>query len=84
MLFIVTSPNNGVHISNIVPQYPVIPTGIVTVTTKKLTLYVNYRIPELIWMKFKFRTRNLNETKRVHGNYSVNNGDTDVIPIDLA
>ena len=41
-------------------------------------------ILELIWMKFKFRTRHLNETKRVHGNYCVNNADTDVIPIDHA
>ena len=33
-----TSQNNGVHISNSVLQYPVIPTGILTVTTKKRTL----------------------------------------------
>ena len=68
MRFIVTSQNNGVHISNIVLQHPVIPTGILTVTTRKRTLNVNYRIPELIWMKFMFITRHLNETNRVHGN----------------
>ena len=38
MRFIMTSQNNGIHISNIVLIYPVIPIGLFTDTTKKRTL----------------------------------------------